>query len=424
MNVKFSFLVFSLLIVVLPLFAQEGSYSYFNYFSSDPSNGFYGDGYHLNGPFRANGPINLYSASPGRDSDPYFYSITLSSDYYIYGTSSGGQQVTVPQYENLWIEPYEQMEQGAPWFNLGADPLPFGAAEVDWQIVRAAAQNYGLYLTSVDVPDGSRILLDDTLLIIKTNQSSAPDFYPIHALAEPVIWIENAPTDILYLKANPGASEISAELTIGCTGDIYFSGPLEYSTDSPGMLGLISVYGDGVIADTPESDWVVPFDIETEESFVYSASLLILDGVLKAENYTQPYPSVDFTLFGGVQFQEEGYTGTTTAGFSFTAEYDTRLFNQSPPWYPEYQTSGFETEPYQNSNLELAASSNPFSSSVLITSSLPGTISVLDSAGRVVQLAETDGQYVFNGSDLPEGLYVVVATGINGNRASLKLIKF
>ncbi len=417
-------MAFSLLVVAFPLFAQEGSYSYYNYFHNEPLLGYIGDGYCFSGPFRANGPATLYSESPGRDNDPYFYSFTLSSDYYIYGTSSAGPQVTVPQYENLWIEPYEQMQTGPPWFNLGVDPLSFGADEVDWQIVRAAAQNYGLYLTSAEVPDGSRILLDDTLLMVKFDQSSAPVFYEIYNLAEPVIWVENATTDILYLKANPGASEISKELTIGCNGDIYFSGPLEYSSDSPGMIGLISVYGDGLIADTPASDWTPPFDIETEESFVYSASLLLLEGVFKADNPYEPSPSVDFTLFGGIQLKAEGFTSTLNSGFVLTFEYDTRLFNQSPPWYPEYQTSGIETEPYKNNNLELTVSSNPFSSSVVITSSLPGTISVLDSAGRVVQVTETEGQYLFNGSALPDGLYVVVATDTNGNQALLKLIKF
>lgn len=420
---KVSILLFLLLFSLAV--AQGGSYSYYNFFAADLGpNGYFGDGYHFNGPFRANGPINLYSSSPGRDNDVYFYTFTLSSDYYIYGTSSAGQQVSVPHYGNLWIEPYEQMEQGPPWFNLGVDPLPFGADEVDWQITRAAAQNYGLYLTSAEVPDGSRILLDDTLLMVKFDQSSAPVFYEIHNLTEPVIWVENAATDILYLKANPGASEISKELTIGCNGDIYFSGPLEYSTTAPGMLGLISVYGDGLIADTPASDWVEPFDIETEENLVYSASLLLLEGMMAAENFTQPNPSVDFTLFGGIQMLEHGFTGTGSAGFNLIYDYDDRLLTQSPPWYPEYQTSCIETETYQINNLELTVSSNPFSSSVVITSSLPGTISVLDSAGRVIQLTETEGQYMFNGSDLPEGLYIVVATDTNGNQASLKLIKF
>ena len=302
-----------LLIVLLALsasfaLAQEGSYSYYNYFHDEPIlTGYFADGHFFGGPFRVNGPILLTSNSPGRDNDPYFYSFTLSSDYYIYGTSSG-PHVSVPHYENLWIEPYEMMEQGAPWFNLGADELPFSATEVDWPIVRAAAINYGLFLTNTEVPDGSRILLEDGQLTVKTSESSQPVVYTLSGLSEKVVWIENLSTDKIFIKRHPDSEGFSEELTIGTLGDIYFTGPLEYNGDTEGMLGLISVYGDGVIADTPYTDWEAPFQIETEESFVYCASILLLEGILYSENYLEPCPIVDFTLYGGIQMQEEGYT--------------------------------------------------------------------------------------------------------------------
>ncbi len=114
-----------LMVFTVIALCETGSYSYYGCFLSEPStSGYYTDGHCFPGPFRANGPIVIYSSTPGRDNDPYFHSLTLSSDHYLYGTGPGGEQVTEPQWENLWIEPYELMAQGPPWFSLGADPLP------------------------------------------------------------------------------------------------------------------------------------------------------------------------------------------------------------------------------------------------------------------------------------------------------------
>jgi len=406
------------------LMAQEGSYSYYNCFMDEPTlDGYYGDGYHFGGPYRANGPVVIYSSSPGRDNDIFFYSFTLSSDHYVYGPSGSGPHVTVPHYENLWIEPYENMEQGPPWFNLGVDPLPFGADQVEWQIVRAAAMNYGLYLTTAEVPDGSRILLEDGQISVKTEEYSTPVVYLLSDLAEPVVWIENSANDLFYLKGHPDSQGLSEDLTIGSQGSIYFAGPLEYNGDSPGMLGLVSVFGDGVIADKPDSDWDPPFHIETEESFVYSASLLLLEGELVAENYSQPRPAVNFTMYGGMQLQAEGYTSSGIGGFNIFPEYDERLFNQSPPWYPQYEMSGIETAGTLLPGLELSASCNPFFSTVALTMSQAGTMSVFDSTGRIVGSCETEGDWEWNGSSLPQGVYVFVAEGVSGESSSLKLIK-
>ncbi len=406
------------------LLAQEGSYSYYINFTDEPTlDGCYCDGYYFGGPYRANGPVVIYSSSPGRDNDIFFYSFTLSSDYYVYGPSSSGPHITVPHYENLWIEPYENMEQGPPWFNLGVDPLPFGADQVEWQIVRAAAANYGLYLTSAEVPDGSRILLEDGQISVKTEEYSTPVVYLLSDLAEPVVWIDNSASDIFYLKGHPDSQGFSEDLTIGSTGSIYFAGPLEYNWDSPGMLGLVSVFGDGIIADKPDSDWDPPFHIETEESFVYSSSILLLEGQFEAEIISQPYPQVNFTLFGGMQIQAEGYTGTGGTGFLIYWEYDERLFNQSPPWYPQYEMSGVETADTPLSGLELSASCNPFFSTVALTMSKPGTISVFDSTGRIVGSCDTEGDWEWDGSSLPQGVYIFVAEGVNGESSSLKLVK-
>ncbi len=417
-----------LLIVLIALcatyaVAQDGSYSYYNYFHDESIlQGYFTDGHFLGGPFRVNGSIILKSSSPGRDNDPYFYSLTLSSDYYLYGGPSG-PQLSVPHYDYLWIEPYELMEQGAPWFNLGADPLPFSADEVDWQTVRSAATNNGLYLTSTEVPDGSRILLEDGQLTVKTSEYSQPVVYNLSDLSEKIIWIENSPADNIFLKGHPDSQGFSDELTIGTMGDIFFAGPLEYNGGTAGMLGLISVYGDGVIADTPGSDWEAPFQVETEESFVYSASILLLEGELLAENYTAPTPMVDFTLYGGIQMQQEGYTSTSTTGFSLCFEYDERLLNQSPPCYPEYETSSIEGSNSISFEFDMTASCNPIHTSVSLEFSEPGHLTIYDPSGRIVESAGVSGEWFWNSSSLPPGIYVLRGYGKSGATSSMKLLK-
>lgn len=403
--------------------AQEGSYSYYNYFHDESIlQGLITDGFFFGGPFRVNGSIILRSNSPGRDNDPYFYSLTLSSDYYYYESSSG-PQLSVPHYENLWIEPYEMMEQGAPWFNLGADELAFGAAEVDWQIARTSAIDDGLYLTSTEVPDGSRILIEDGQLTVKPGEYSQPVVYNLSTLSEKVVWIENATTDNIFLKGHPDSQGFSEELTIGTMGNIYFAGPLEYNGGTAGMLGLISVYGDGVIADTPNQDWEAPFQIETEESFVYSASILLLEGELLAENYTEPTPKVDFRLYGGIQMQQEGYTGTAASGFDLIFEYDERLFNQSPPCYPQYETSSVESTNSLPFEFEMAASCNPIHTSVSLAFSEPGYLTIYDSSGRIVESTGVNGEWIWNSSSLPPGIYVLHTSGEGGATSSMKLVK-
>ncbi|MEA3266695.1 MAG: T9SS type A sorting domain-containing protein, partial [Candidatus Fermentibacteria bacterium] len=153
------------------------------------------------------------------------------------------------------------------------------------------------------------------------------------------------------------------------------------------------------------------------------ASLLLLEGIFVAENIMQPNPAVNFTLYGGLQIQEEGYTSTSYSGFHLFPEYDERLFNQCPPWYPQYEMSGIETADTPLSGLVLSASCNPFFSTVALIMSEPGTISVFDSTGRIVGSCDTEGDWDWDGSSLPQGVYVFVAEGVSGESSSLKLVK-
>jgi len=415
----------SALFLVLSLSsAESGSYAYYNCFLDDPSlNGYYSDGFTFDGPFRANGPVAIYSSTPGRDNDPWFYSFTLSSDYYLYGTGSSGVQCSTPQYENLWIEPYELMQQGSPWFNLGAEPLPFGPDYVDWQSIRTAAQNGGLELVvGTDVTDGSRLILrGDSTLTIMYEQFGTETVYDLSTLDNPAIWIEN-PGERIYLRGSAPYPFDSA-LTIGMMGDLFLSG--ELLCEEEGFVGIVSVYGDLVIADdpeTPEPGWP-GYEIDTDASFMCQCSMMALDGIFTAENYLQPSNQASFILYGGMQIQEEGYTGTTTSGFNIEYYYDERLLTQSPPYYPEYEISGVQDHSHAGVIPVLAASPNPFSSAVGFTLPWPGEITVYDQSGRMIARSGICSEWVFQGAFLPPGVYIARAVGFSGEASSFRLVK-
>jgi len=414
------FLIPAILVLGSPR-AQEGSYSYYCSFSHEPTiDGYYGDSLVINGPFRANGPIWLLSMTPGRDNDPWFQSLTLSSDHYLCGY--GKLPAVEPQCGDLWIEPYEFMVQGPPWFTLGADPLPFGPDQVDWQALRTTAMNHGLFLSESQVPTNSRLLLQDGLLSVKASAGSDPVHYSLSGLEEPVVWIESNPEHRFYLKGHPDSPGFSGTLTIGTLGHVLPSGPLLYNHAQPGMLGIVSAYGDCSIASTLSPYWSPPYNVDTQYDLTFSASFLLLDGVVEAENFYNPSPQADFTILGGIQMVTEGYTGTSTRGYNLVLDYDQRLAVQSPPHYPQYALQGTETEHTAPVPSCLTAYPNPFTAVVTIDSE-PGRLTVFDASGRTVQSTDTDGLFVFDGSNRPAGIYVITVSDDTGRRTSLLLIK-
>ena len=83
------------------------------------------------------------------------------------------------------------------------------------------------------------------------------------ALDEPVVWIENGDNDDIFLKGYPFGvdqeSGVNFPLTIGMNGNLYMSGPMVYPNmdpldpDNDDLLGLITIHGDFIIADDPDS---------------------------------------------------------------------------------------------------------------------------------------------------------------------------
>lgn len=266
------------------------------------------------------------------------------------------------------------------------------------------------------------MLLEDGLLSVKASAGSDPFYYSLSGLEEPVVWIESNPGHRFYLKGHPDSPGLSESLSIGTLGHVLPSGPLLYNPDEPGMLGIVSVYGDCMIASTLSSYWSPPYNVETQYDLTFSASILLLDGEFKAETYWNPTPRVDFTIHGGIQMVTEGYTCTHSSGYWLVLDYDQRLALQSPPHYPQYVLQGAESEQAVPVPAPPVAFPNPFSALVTIESG-PGGLTVFDASGRVVQNTETDGLAVFDGSNLPAGLYIVTVSDETERRSSLLLIK-
>jgi hypothetical protein len=410
----------TLVLFVSLVAAESGSYAYYCYFLSDPQlTSCYWDGFVSQGPFRANGPVVLLSSTPGRDNDPWFYSFTLSSDYYVYGFGSPGIHCTSPQFGDLWIEPYEFMQQGSPWFVLGAEPLPFGADNVDWQTIRDEGMSNGLFL---NLPDGARIILRDSVLSVMETAFGNETVYQLSELNSPAVWINNSPTDRVHIRGNED-SPFTEQLTIGGYGDFYLSG--ELLSEGDGMVGIVSISGDLVIADEPEypaPGWT-GYEIETAESFTFQCSMMALEGEFSAENVYHPLIQAVFTLAGGMQICQEGYTGTPNSGFDLDFSYDERLLTESPPFYPEYELSGNHNSSRAIVEQSLTAAPNPFSSSVEIVLPYQGKIRLYDQSGRLAAESQFCNGWVFDGSSFPAGVYIASVTSVSGDMDFIRLVK-
>lgn len=318
----------------------------FSVFMDDPTvDGYYDDGYRFDGPFYANGPIRVYSESQTHENDVFFYSLSLTSDYYEYGTSSG-TAVTTPAYGKLQMRPYDRLSMGAPYFELGVEPIPFGPTELNWQGIRSAAISGGLYLTDSDVPDRARLALKGDTLMIQADTSAAVVSYYLGGMDNPVVWIQNGPGNSFYLRGHQFVG-LNMPLTIGAEGTFLMSGPLYYDNPDPQdpdnecLLGLLTPWGDMLIADEDSLEnlgWDgESFKVTTDDGFTYSAVLVALDGVLEAEIYTEPDPQVEFKIIGGYMVQNEGFTGTggpKPLGYTIGVYFDPRLLTMHPPFFP------------------------------------------------------------------------------------------
>ena len=432
-----SFLLLMLLPVMpVSVFADSGSYSDYLYLIDDM--GYFRDSTVWNGPVRSNGVLFIRSYTPGRDNDPWFYTLTtaLDSIYTILPDTFLMISSTLPHplETNLWVEPYELMCEGPPWFNLGADTIPFGSDNVNWQNTYYAAVESGLCFASP--VSGTRIILESDSIHLKETFEGPVLSYCISDLSEPVVWIDNAPGDDIYIRSIPpdSGSGITVPLTLGCSGNIFIMGDIRYEPLSGGMLGLITVYGDMLIADTPVYEpWEGIWAIETEKDMLCSGSFLIISGLFEAENPWEPHPAVDFIILGGIQLVSEYITawvsGSSTWGYFIEFDFDERLFDVSPPFYPTYDTgTGIEEDPVGlNTEPLLRVQGNPFRDNLIltITSDIAIThdVYLLDLSGRVVKESSIRDTATIRTGDLPCGTYILLLESPGGILESYKVVK-
>lgn len=337
---------FGLRVAVSPL-----NLARFSVFMDDPTiNGAYVDGYRFDGPFYANGPVRVVSNSATHENDPFFYSFTLSSDFYI--SDWGNTHATSPSSGNLQMRPFERLSLGEPYFELGVDPIPFGATEINWQGVESAALNGGLHFSLGEISDGARIRVVGTTLEVKQSVAAPVQYFDLASLDNPVIWIDNGINESVFIRGHSDPSlGVDSALTIGMNGNLYLAGNLLYSNQDPEepgndcLLGLITIYGDIFLADDasdPDPVGWGEFSVKTEGDFRVDAVLLALEGVLEAEDYHLPINGpFEFMLMGGYMVQNEGYTSGGTTGFDISVYFDPRLLSMHPPFFPT--TSNWNT---------------------------------------------------------------------------------
>ena len=340
-------------------------------FLNNAGSGYFGDGYRFDGPFHSNSVVQLSSATIGRDQDPWFYSFATVEDHYLYRVPGTGitEVAYVPHHKNLYMEPYEKMLIGEPFFELSVDSIPFSSDDVNWEGAYNAASSGGLVL---GLQDGSRMmLLDDTLMVLEFPADDV-EKYCISDLANPVVWIDNGSTETVYLKTEEQIPErdhgLTVPLTIGVNGNLCVSGPILYddidllNDSNDVMLGLLVKEGNFTIAVDPDmvssmSDWVIPtdttdktWDISTcqfdyTDGIQVDAVIMVLDGRFQLENVSPlniswwSNPAIDFEIVGGYIVNEEYVTtwvvGTETYGYLTFVTYDPRLMSMHPPYFPQ-----------------------------------------------------------------------------------------
>jgi hypothetical protein len=351
-----AFYTYGMETVVVP----ENFCRFATFLNQEVTGGYYGDGYRFDGPFFCNGAVCLWSGSASSTNDIWFYKFGLAVPYYYYSTGSASNPQTTPIYGNLTIQPTQRMQMGAPYFELGADSIPFGPDEVNWQDTRTAAMTGGLWFSSAsalgDLPDGTRMILTEDTLMVKTSTAAAVQKFWLGGLTNHVVWIDNDTWDRVYLKTMPPyvsgsdpycATGLSEELTIGMNGDFMVAGPTQYQNrdlqdpDNTVILGILSVYGDFVLTNDPTysgaPEWADPWKIVTDGDLELDATVMVLSGDYVAENpWAGPPGPADFLLMGGYIVDNEGITTISgSSGWDTVIYFDPRLLSMHPPFFPQ-----------------------------------------------------------------------------------------
>lgn len=282
---------------------RQVSYTRFSYLSNDEDRMFWwGEapiwfitGDILTGPVYSNDQFNI-SGSPIFEGP--VSSAASSINYY-----HGGPPTDNPTFQS-------SLTLGAPIVQLPA----FSSN------VKAASQNGGLYLTGNTVVT---LLADGTMNVTNSAQQWTSHNMPLPANG--ALFVSGGYVDV--------SGTINGQLTLGTDRNIYVMNNIRYNSDprvnpnSQDVLGLIAQNNVYVDAGAPYNLEIDAYIIALNTSFTVVNYQYGLKGIL--------------TVYGGMTQQRRGPIGTFNAstnqkvsGYTKDYEYDERLEDMSPPYFP------------------------------------------------------------------------------------------
>jgi len=250
----------------------------------------------LGGPLQTNGHLNI-------SGDPVFGGVVKTADDYI-NYMHGGPPNDNPDFQ-----------QG---IELGADPVPMPSKALD---LRTAAVQGGLHLNGA-----TTIVLKDDGTMDVTNSQKGWVSQNMPLPANKALFVTGGDLTV--------SGTLNGSLTMGTNRDIVIADNIVYhddprvNPDSQDSLGLIA-----------ERDIIVdknaPYDVEID------ASLMALGDSFQVENWWVGPAKGTLTVYGGIIQKNRGPVGTfnpatnqKVSGYSKDYQYDSRLKDNPPPYYP------------------------------------------------------------------------------------------
>jgi hypothetical protein len=117
-------------------------------------------------------------------------------------------------------------------------------------------------------------------------------------------------------------------------GKVYFDSSVVYANDP------LSGTSNDILGICADDSLVITNNTDNSNSIDIQAALFSLKKGLGAEQYNSGSPRGMIRLLGGISQYQRAAVGTlngsgnVVTGYSKSYKYDTRLMNQSPPYYP------------------------------------------------------------------------------------------
>lgn len=276
---------------------KRKAFSEFSYFTNNEPTIYFITGDTLNGPVHTNGTFHM-SGSPvfnGKVSSP-----------------------------NLWVGSGTPKFFGGADFNVSTVSLPINLDQLT-----AAAQSGGVVVS----PASTKSLWldfqsDGTVNYVVLNDGSSP--------TGGTSWTN---FDLTSINGVIGCTEevhvkgtVNGQITVGSAKDIYLEDDILYAADprsgtSDDLLGLVS-----------KQKVIVAENTANNSNCEIHASILALDK-FTVQNYSSGSPRGTLIVLGGIVQETRGAVGTfggggISSGYSKNYQYDERLIEEIPPFYP------------------------------------------------------------------------------------------